>query len=114
MRMRTDPARDCDHVIRCTFDEDVEFEHPLLSGFADCRYACLSFPSLQCSAIEFEPDRHDIWELSDTDHGRYVVYLLFVTNFVKFATFLLVCVSISCLYLITAGTLCIYFLLLIL
>jgi hypothetical protein len=38
------------------------------------------------------------------NHGRYVVYLHVMLLFsVIFAIFLLVCVSISCLYLIKAG-----------
>jgi hypothetical protein len=61
-----------DNTRRCTFEDDIEFEHPALTTFANCKFACLTFESLQCTAVEFEPDNPGLLDLTDDDTGRYV------------------------------------------
>jgi hypothetical protein len=60
------------HIHRCTFEDDIEFEHPALTTFANCKFACLTFVSLHCTALEFEPDNPGLLDLADGDLGRCV------------------------------------------
>jgi hypothetical protein len=54
----------------CRFSHDVEFHYPLPSRtFAECWVYCLAFKSLECAAIEFEPDNKNQLVLEDTDKG---------------------------------------------
>jgi hypothetical protein len=54
----------------CHFVHDVEFTYPLpRRTFAECWVYCLAYKSLQCVAVEFEPDNKDKAVLEDIDKG---------------------------------------------
>jgi hypothetical protein len=59
------------HACRgCRFRQDLEFAYPLPNRyFAECWVYCLLYKSLDCVAIEFEPDDRGKLTVEDTDKG---------------------------------------------
>jgi hypothetical protein len=59
------------HVCRgCRFTDDLSFAYPLPNSyFSECWVFCLAYKSLQCVAVEFEPDDKGKAVMEDSDKG---------------------------------------------
>jgi hypothetical protein len=55
---------------KCDFVSDRQWYHPFFKTFADCYYACLTYKSLDCQALEFIPANPDKTDIEFADYGE--------------------------------------------